>query len=150
MSEPIEVFISYSHKERRLRGILDDHLSNLKQQGIINAWYDGDIEAGAEWDAQIKTHLESAHVILLLISSSFMASKFCYEKEMLEAMRRHEAEEARVIPIILRPVDWKGAPFSKLQALPKDGKPITRWSNKDDAFLDVVQGIRRAVESLKK
>src|SRR5207249_2748961 len=76
----------------------------------------------------------------------FMASDYCYGVEMIEAMKRHQAGEARVIPIILRPTDWQGAPFSKLQALPKDAKPITRWKDRVDAFLNVAQGIRRVVQ----
>ena len=66
------------------------------------------------------------------------------------SMQRHEAREARVIPILLREVDWQGAPFGKLQALPKNAEPVTNWSNQDQAFADVARGIRRAVESLKK
>ncbi len=149
-SEPLLVFISYSHNDDDLREELDLHLSNLKRQGKIKPWHDRAIEAGAEWDAEIKTHLESAHVILLLISSRFMASDYCYDKEMKRAMERHYARTARVIPIILKPVDWNDTPFSQLQVLPLGGKPINTWVNKDEAFLNVVEGIRRAVESLKK
>lgn len=145
----MEVFISYSHKDEDLREELDIHLSNLKQQGKIAAWHDRAIEAGAEWEAEIKGRLESAHLILLLISPRFMASKYCYDKEMQRAMERHEAGTARVIPIILKPVDWKDTPFSKLQVLPRDGKPITTWNNQDEAFLNVVEGIRQSVESRK-
>ena len=149
-SEPIEVFISYSHKDDDLREELESHLSSLMRQGKIKVWHDRAIEAGAEWDAEIKAHLESARIILLLISSRFMGSEYCYDIEMQRAMERHKAGTARVIPIILKPVDWKDTPFSKLQVLPRDGKPINTWDNQDEAFLNVVQGIRRAVESLKK
>lgn len=149
-SEPLEVFISYSHKDSDLREELEMHLSNLRRQGKIKAWHDRAIEAGAEWDAEIKANLESAHVILLLISPRFMGSEYCYDIEMQRAMERHNAGTARVIPIILKPVDWKDTPFSKLQVLPQDGKPINTWDNQDEAFLNVVQGIRQAVESLKK
>jgi hypothetical protein len=148
--EPIQVFISYSHQDEGLREELVVHLSNLRRQGIISAWHDRAIEAGTEWEAQIKEHLESAQVILLLISPPFMASAYCYDIEMQRAIERHDTGTARVIPIILRPVDWKDTPFSKLQALPKDALPVTKWSDRDSAFLDVVQGIRRAVESLPK
>lgn len=146
---PIAVFVSYSHKDEDLREELDVHLSNLKRQGKISAWNDRAIEAGAEWDADIKAKLEAAGVILLLISPRFMASEYCYDIEMQRAMQRHEEGTARVIPIFLKPVDWKDTPFSKLAALPKDAKPITTWNNQDEAFLNVVQGIRRAVESLQ-
>jgi Effector-associated domain 1/TIR domain len=146
--EPIEIFISYSHRDDDLRDELVIHLSNLRRQGKISAWHDRAIEAGSEWETQIKARLESAQIILLLISPPFMASDYCYDLEMQRAIQRHNEGDARVIPIILRPVDWKDTPFSKLQALPKDAKPITQWGDRDIAFVDVVQGIRRAVDSL--
>ncbi|UBF24465.1 tetratricopeptide repeat protein [Kovacikia minuta CCNUW1] len=146
---PISVFISYSHKDEDLREELDVHLANLKRQGKIQAWHDRAIEAGAEWDAAIKHQLETAQVILLLISPRFIASNYCYDLEMQRAVERHDEGTARVIPIILKPCDWQDSPFSKLQVLPKDAKPITKWDDQDEAFLNVVQGIRRAVASLE-
>jgi Effector-associated domain 1/TIR domain len=148
--EPTEIFISYSHKDDDLRDELVTHLSNLRRQGKISAWHDRAIEAGTEWETQIKARLESAQIILLLISPPFMASDYCYDLEMERAIQRHNEGTARVIPIILRPVDWKDTPFSKLQALPKDAKPITQWGDRDMAFVDVVSGIRKAVYSLTK
>lgn len=147
---PIEIFISYSHRDDELKDTLITHFSNLKRQKKIAAWQDRAIEGGQEWEAQIKQQLESAQIILLLISPDFMASDYCYDIEMERAIKRHDAGAARVIPVILRPCDWKDSPFSKLQALPKDAKAVTQWSNRDSAFLDVVQGIRRAVDSLTK
>jgi len=144
----LDVFISYSHKDRTLRDELETHLSNLHRQGQISAWYDGDIAPGADWKAAILTHLNKAHLILLLISADFMASEFCYSIEMQQAIARHQANQARVIPIILRPTDWEGAPFADLKALPTDGKPVTSWPSHDDAFKDVVKGLRAAIKEL--
>ena len=110
-----DVFISYAHEDRVLRDKLETHLSVLQNQGLINLWYDGHIIAGTEWEKQIMHHLRTDKIILLLISADFMASKFCYSIELKEAIERHEANDARVIPIILRPTYWKGAPFAKLQ-----------------------------------
>jgi hypothetical protein len=146
----IEVFFSYSHKDEGLREQLQNHLALLKRQGVISDWHDRRIAAGTEWEGQINEHLNTAGVILLLVSADFLASDYCYDKEMKRALERHDAGEARVIPIILRPVDWHAAPFGKLQALPRDGKPVTMWPNPDEAFLDVALGIRRAVAGLPK
>jgi TIR domain len=148
----INVFISYSRKDENLREELDVHLSNLKRQGKIEAWHDRAIEAGVDWEAKTQEQLDTASIILLLVSPRFMASDYCYCIEMKQAMQRHEEGTARVIPIILKPVDWKNAPFSKLQALPKDGQPITSssWNDLDTAFLDVVEGISLAVDSLNE
>jgi hypothetical protein len=147
-NEPVEVFLSYSHKDEELRNELVKHLSALKRAGIITDWHDRKITAGTEWEGQIDKHLNSAKVILLLISADFLASDYCSGKELTRAMWRHSRKLARVIPIIVRSVDWKGSPFAKLQALPTDAKPITSWANRDEAFTDVAQGIRRAVTEI--
>jgi hypothetical protein len=145
----MEVFYSYSHRDERLREQLENHLAALKREGVITGWHDRKIRAGTEWQGQIDEHLNTASVILLLVSSNFLGSDYCYDVELRRALERHAAGEARVIPIILRPVDWHGTAFARLQALPKDGKPVTKWSNRDEAFLDVAQGIRRAVKELR-
>lgn len=148
-SEPIEVFFSYSHKDEELRDELATHLAMLKNQGLIKAWHDREISAGDEWADEIDQYMNSAQVILLLVSANFLASSYCYSIEMKRAMERHEAKEARVIPIILKPVDWNGAPFGKLQALPKNAKPVTTWANQDEAFAYIAQAIRKVVGELK-
>lgn len=147
---PIHLFYSYSHKDEELRNQLETHLALLRRQGLIDQWHDRRIGPGQEWAGAIDVNLESAQIILLLASADFIASDYCYEKEMARAIERHEAGDARVIPVILRAVDWKDAPFAKLQALPKDGKPVTAWADRDAAWLDVAQGIRKAVEALAR
>lgn len=147
--QPIEVFFSYSHKDETFRQELIKHLSILRRQGVIAEWHDRKITAGSEWAGEIDSHLNTADVILLLISSEFLASDYCYDIELKRAMERHDAGEARVIPIILRSVDWSGAPFGKLQALPRDAKPVTEWPNRDAAFTDVAKGIRAAITAPK-
>jgi hypothetical protein len=146
----IEVFFSYAHKDEELKNELVKHLSILKRQGVITAWHDREITAGTEWAGEIDTHLNAARVILLLISSDFLASDYCYDIELVQAMKRHTTGEACVIPVILREVDWKGAVFGKLQALPKNADPVASWVNRDQAFADVARGIRKAVEELKQ
>jgi hypothetical protein len=114
---------------------------------VIEAWHDRRIPAGNDFGADIDAHLESDDVILLLVSSDFLASPYCYDKEMKRAMERHDIGGAVVIPVILRPCDWHDTPFGKLLAAPKDGRPITQWPNIDEAFLDVVQAIKRTLAS---
>jgi hypothetical protein len=145
---PIEVSFSYSHRDEALRNELADHLSLLERQGIITGWHDRRITSGTEWAGAIDEHLRTANIILLLISSAFLASDYCYDVELTHAMARHEVGEARVIPIILRAVDWTSAPFGKLQALPKDGCAVTSGSNRDEAFFDSARGIRSVAEEL--
>ncbi|MGF1523396.1 MAG: TIR domain-containing protein [Leptolyngbyaceae cyanobacterium] len=144
----VEVFFSYSHRDEDLRDELAKHLSILQRRGKIDTWYDRAIEAGAEKQAEIDQQLNRADIILLLVSSDFLASDYCYDVEVKRAMERHEAGDARVIPVIVRPVDWQDAPFGKLQALPKDGKPITKWSDRDEALLNVEKGIKQILEEI--
>ncbi|WP_163995268.1 toll/interleukin-1 receptor domain-containing protein [Pyxidicoccus caerfyrddinensis] len=143
-----KLFFSYSHADEALRNVLEGHLTMLKRQGLIEPWHDRRITAGSEFDAAISTHLEEADVILLLVSVDFLASEYCYSKEMMRALERHEAGNAKVIPVILRPCDWHSAPFGKLLAAPRDGKAVTMWPNQDEAFTDVAVKVREAVKAL--
>ena len=147
-TKTLEVFFSYSHKDEELRDELSKHLTILKRRQVISGWHDRRIGAGREWEKEIDTHLNAAHIVLLLVSSDFLASDYCYDVEVKRAMERHDAGEVRVIPVILRDVNWKGAPFSKLNALPKDGRAVTSWPNRDEAFRNVAEGITQAVDEL--
>src|SRR5205085_11075845 len=147
-STPVEVFYSYAHEDEAFRTTLEKHLSILRRQGLIKAWHDRHILPGTDWAQAIDEHLEGASLILLLVSADFLDSDYCSGAEMKRALERHQANQARVIPILLRPVDWNDAPFAHLQALPTDAKPITSWRNRDVAFTDVAPGIRRVIEDL--
>jgi hypothetical protein len=142
------VFFSYSHKDEALRDQLEAHLALLKNQGLIDAWYDRRIVAGDEVDAAILDKLEAADIILLLVSADFISSPYCYSREMQVAIDRHNNGQARVIPVILRHCDWASSPFGKLVAAPRDGKPVTAWPDLDEALADVAKQVRRAVEAI--
>lgn len=142
-----EIFFCYAPKDKSLRGELEKHLRIMQRQGLIIAWYDSLISPGLEWEQETNLHLNKADMILLLISSDFMDSEQCYQI-MQRALKRHEAKEALVVPIILRPVIWEDAPFSKLKCLPKNVKPVTRWRNRDAAFTDIAHGIRNILKAL--
>jgi hypothetical protein len=138
------VFFSYSHKDEALRDQLETHLAMLKRQGVISTWHDRRLVAGDNVDVGIAKELDEADIILLLISPDFLASEYCYGVEVSRALERHKRGEARVIPVILRPSDWHTAPFGKLLASPTDGRPVTKWPDPDDAFLNIAQAIRAA------
>lgn len=139
------IFFSYTHVDESLRDQLEVHLSLLRREGLISAWHDRRIVAGSDLDDSIDEQLEKADIILLLVSANFIASEYCYATEMKRALQRHEAGEARVIPVILRACDWHTAPFGKLMAVPTDGRPVTSWPNQDEAFADIAKSIRKAV-----
>lgn len=144
------LFFSYSHRDETLRDELEIHLSTLKRQGVIETWHDRRIIAGEEVRKEISNYLAKADVILLLVSPYFLASDYCYHVEMTFALERHQQGEARVIPVIFHPCEWQQAPFGHLLATPTDGKPISKFPNQHDAFLEVTQAIRKAVASLPR
>ena len=146
----LKLFYSYAHKDEHLRDELETHLKILHRQGLIETWYDRKIGPGDQWKEEIDTNLETADVILLLVSADFIASNYCYEVEMTRAMERHAGGKARVVPIIVRDVNWYKPPLDRFQALPKNGQAITTWPNRDTAWRDVSEGIEKVVHELLK
>jgi TIR domain len=148
--EGIKVFLSYSSKDQALVDQFTAHLTALKWRGVIQSWNDHQIEAGTDWAGAITSYLDSADIILLLLSSDFLASEYSLD-EAHRALNRKESGQAQVIPVLLRPVDFSATPFSisNLQASPSGGKPITLWEDKDAAFLSVARDIRKVAEELK-
>src|SRR5436305_12348975 len=143
---PVKIFFCYAHQDEDMAYKLRQHLKPLQRAGHIDIWYDHDICPGTDWGSEIIEHLNEAQIILLLISSGFMDSDYCYSLEMKQAIARHERREASVIPIILRPVYWQIAPIDKLQALPKNAKPISSWTPQDKGYENVANGIREVVQ----
>jgi hypothetical protein len=144
-----QVFISYSHSDEALRADLEKHLSLLKRQGLVDIWSDHCIRPGEAFGTAISAGLESSNIVLLLISVDFLNSDYCFSIEMTRAMEKHARGDAVVVPIILRPCDWHSAPFGQLKALPTDGKPVTKWTTLDDAFLDIVTKLRQLVSNTR-
>lgn len=143
------VFFSYCHVDEDLRDRLEEHLAMLKHEKLITAWHDRRILAGASVDNDIDENLETADIILLLVSSAFLNSAYCFSREMARALELDKAKKARVIPIMLRPCDWKTAPFSGLKIIPRDAKPVVLWPNQDEAFTDIAREIRRVVNDIE-
>jgi hypothetical protein len=141
----IKVFYVYSPVDEELRKQIEDQLGLLRQMGLISEWHSEKVIAGTEWAIETRKRWEEAQVILLLVSADFISSNYAVAKEAVE---RHQAKTATVVPIILRPVDWEGAVFSKLRVLPDNHTPITSWTNRDEALLNVAQGIRKVIEKL--
>lgn len=148
--KPVTAFISYSHVDTKLKADLLKHLAPLKRLGLIDDWHDQEIKAGDEWEKAILTRVAKADLVLLLVSADFIASEYCYAKELEKALERHNAKKATVIPVILRHCLWNELPFGKLQALPNGAKPVTSWENQDEALMTVAQGVREAAQALRR
>ncbi len=146
----MKIFVSYSHRDEDTLERLKAHLSPLRRDGRIETWYDREIRAGGDIDEEISEQLETCNVYILLISPDFLNSDYCMDTEMTRAMERHEEGTARVIPIIVEDCYWKTSPFQKLKALPKDGKPISNWTNENTAFLNIVEEVARVVDDMDR
>lgn len=148
-SEPISAFVSYSHADAKLKSELLKHLSPLVRLNLVSHWHDGEIKPGDHWEKAIADKLTSAKLVLLLISSDFIASDFCYDKELGVALERDKNKTARVLPVILRPCLWSELPFGELQATPPAVKPVTSWSSPDEAMMEVAKAVREAAQALQ-
>jgi hypothetical protein len=148
---PVKLFFCYAHEDEGLLKKIRTHLTPMQRQGLIEIWHDRDINAGTEWELEINKQLNTAQIILLLVSPDFMASDYCYGTEMKRALEWHNRKEALIIPVILRPVYWQGI-LGNIQALPMDGKPVmgSDWHNQDEAFFYVAEGIRKVVEEISR
>ncbi|HYX18419.1 MAG TPA: toll/interleukin-1 receptor domain-containing protein [Nostoc sp.] len=150
-TKAVKVFYccSDSTQDEKMRQKLEEHLSTLERQGVINKWHKGMISPGKEWESEIDTNLKKSDIILVLISSEFTASDYHWDVLAKQAMKQHRAKTSRVITILLRPVDnyWKVA-FPKVKVLPEGGRPITEWKPYDKAFANIATGIREVAEEL--
>lgn len=148
-ARPVSLFFCYSHKDQELQQELETHLSTLHKSGALSSWSYRQIAGGQDWRTEIDTHLSQADIILLLLSANFFASDHCYEVEAKRALERHDAGQARVIPIVLTAAaDWLSTPIGKLQALPAGATPITSWPDRHSAWAIVVEGIKKAIAEI--
>jgi hypothetical protein len=141
------VFYSYSHKDAALREMLGTYLAPLSHQKKIAEWHDRKIEPGADWETEISAQLESANLILLLVSADFLASEYCFGVEVERALARLKNGEVKVVPVLLKPCLWQESRFSELQIIPRDANAITLWRSPEEAFTDVAAEIRKLVSA---
>ena len=117
---------------------------------MIEVWYDQRIEAGTEWDDTIKQKLEEAEIILFLVSTDLLASKYVRDVELPMALEQYQAKRSRLLPVIVRACNVKHTPLGKLQALPNGGRPLKGRRDRDEACMEVENGIRAAVEDIRR
>jgi hypothetical protein len=145
---PVTLFYSYAREDEPLRQKLENQLAALRRAGLIAEWHDRKIEGGEDWAQEIDRNLQLADIVLLLVSADFIASDYCWGNEMGTALARHQRGEAKAVPVILRPCQWRETPMASLQAVPEDGKPVTAWDDEDEAFNDVAASIGRIVRAM--
>ncbi|WP_376797224.1 trypsin-like peptidase domain-containing protein [Thermogemmatispora sp.] len=148
----LKVFISHSSAGRdlKLKADLEKQLEHLRQQGLIESYASGELSGGKE-SSELQRQLEEADIILLLISADYLASEQCYNREMQQAMQRHEAGTARVIPIKLRPTaGLDTSPFGKLQALPRYQPAVSKFRDKDTVLKEIAEELTRVIKELQE
>lgn len=141
----LKCFISYSHKDKKMCEEFRTHVDVLNRTYNITQWYDGMIPAGGEIDDEIVKNLNDSDIVFLLISTNYIRSNFCYEKELAIAISRHRNNECIVIPVILRQFLQGEYPFSKLKYVPTDGRPVAKFKSHNDGFVDAFIGIKNLV-----
>ncbi|MBE1301617.1 MAG: TIR domain-containing protein [Alteromonadaceae bacterium] len=142
----VKIFISYAREDETNKNSLIEHLSSLKNSGVVNHWHDREINGGSLWDQKIESELRSSNIAILLISSSFISSDYIKAKELEISYEMEKLGQLVIIPVILRACDWKNCEFSRFQAYPSDAKPVKSWDDTDEAFMDIVKGIRKVIE----
>jgi TIR domain len=148
-SKALTLFISYSHVDEALKNELLKHLAPLKRLKLIEAWHDRKLKAGDDLDHEISTNLEKADIAIFLLSVDFINSQYCYDVELEKALELHAKGSLVVVPVVLRSCLWQHTPLAKLLALPKDGKAVTAWADRDEALTDVADGLRlKAIDVL--
>lgn len=146
---PIEILFSYAREDEKLRDELEKYLAPLKRSKKIVCWHDRRIRAGDTWSVEISQHLDTADIILLLVSADFLDSDYCNTVEVKRALERHAKGEVYVVPVILRPADWTNETFAQLQALPRNATPVVEWPHPDAAFYNVAKGIKELIEHIE-
>ncbi len=144
----VYIFYSYAREDKKLRDRLEKHLSILKCQDLVAQWHNVEIDAQQEWQDGINPYLDRADIILLLLSPDFMASDRSYNIQVKRALERHEIGDARVIPVLLRPVYWQETPFAKLKILPSNARPVVKWRDRDEAFVNVIEELQKVIHEL--
>ncbi|MGX9312515.1 TIR domain-containing protein [Pantoea ananatis] len=117
--------------------------------GKITTWHDCRILPEQEFEHQIDHYFSQADIILLLISSDFIASDYCYQVEMTNALERHKRGDAAIIPVILRECAWHQLPFGSIMAATVDGKPITRFAGHDEDYVEIFNAVSRAIANVR-
>ena len=147
---PANVFYSYSRRDEPLMAELDEQLSGMRSEGRIKTFWDRDIGPGREWHSEITEELQEADVVLLLVSDDFLTSRYCQQVELPAAIEMHDQGLVRAVPIILRPCEWQGTQLGRLQAIPRNGRPVTECADRMEAWAEVTQGVLTAINEVKQ
>lgn len=145
----INIFISYSHKDEAFREQLAKHLVPLQRVKDVELWFDGDILPGEALTPEIRRKLKQSDILVALASHHYLASDYCFNKEYGPAMRRVAKGTMHVVAVLLSACEWQNTRMENYKLLPKDGKEVERWGSRNQAYVDIVAGIRRVVAAVR-
>lgn len=146
--KPVKIFISYAHKDEKFKDELELHLKILQRRGIIETFSDREVRPGEVWESEISAKLLEAEIVLFLISPDFVGSDYMWDGEVKSALNRYWKDTLVIIPILVRPADIKGLDIDRFQALPTNGKAISQWADRDEAWISVTQGLQETIEAI--
>lgn len=141
-----KVFISYSKEDAAYLKDLKSILKPIAREGKISAWDDTQLHPGEEWDSKIMAELETADIILMLVSRYMLATDYIYEKEMKKAIERAEKGEAVFVPIMIRDCDWNDSPFAKFNILPSKAKPVSDYADQEKAWTEISKRLKSLLD----
>ena len=145
---PLRLFLSYAHEDRNILEELRKHLAPLRHEQVVTDWYDRELVPGQSWNHRIQEQLESSHLVLVIVTADFVASDYAYGQELNRALELHDTGLLRLIPVIARNCLWQNLPLARIQVLPEGAVPISRWQDRDDAYVSVVTGVERAAREI--
>jgi TIR domain len=148
LDQPTRVFVSYAHADERYLRELRAHLTALSKIADVSFWDDRKIESGVDWEHEISLELERSDIFVLMISADYLASAYS-ELEMNKALKAAREKGKPVLPVILRASAWRHTPIAEFQVLPRGGRPVAEYRNRDEAWVEVGESLRRFVADLK-
>lgn len=150
MASTLQIFCAYASVDVHFYEALYCHLAQMRRTDGVKLFHVQNIQAGIDLMAELEQRFRNADIITLLVSADFLASDLYFGGLLEEAMTRHKSGSCRIVPIIIRPADWCDAPFGRVKPLPRDGRPVVMWPQQDDAWLDVVTGLRAVIQALHR
>ena len=111
-SNPVRVFVSYAHADQAVQATFQSQLRAAESQGAFTYWDDTRIEPGQEWDTAIREQIETADIALLLVSDSFLSSRYCTTVEVPRLLR----DMRKIFWVTVNACPWELSPFHEIQA----------------------------------
>ena len=145
MDETTNLFCVYAEKDIYYVKEIANHFNMLRRRSNVNLKMDQAIDGGEQWDNIYRECLMEANIILVLFSANLLGNNDFHDEVLPELMNQRSSSEAWVIPVILSVCDWQKTELGRVQALPRDAKPIKTWEDQDQAFFDIKNNIERLV-----